>query len=735
MKNILQPFNKPKLDLLRELFDSIPDAVYFKDKKGRLIMVNKAHAAGLGLKPQEVVGKTDFDFFPLEQARQMTDDDNGVMRTGRPLLDALEKTTRPDGSRHYVSTTKLPRRDEKGRIAGIMGITRDITHRTQVQEDRYRILFETSQNCIFITTKDGRWVDINDAGVKLFGFDSKEEFLQTKVTDIYVDPQHREKYMQRIARDNFVANYEVTLKRKDGTPIYALITSVARRGDKNQIVGYQGTILDVTDRKKAEEENARLLLHLNARVKEISCLYRIDEIRQQQYPDSEATFKEVVSVIPSSWQYPHIAVARLSVKNTSYQTQNFKVTPWVQRADIIAHGKKAGTIEVCYLKKMPPASEGPFTTEERKLIDAVAQRLGMFIERRVMDEALQKTLKELADIKFALDTSSIVAITDREGQITYVNDKFCEISKYSREELLGKSHRILKSDLHPPEFFQDMWKVISSGKVWKGEVCNKAKDGSLHWLDTTIIPFLNNRGKPYQYIALRNEITERKQMEEAIKGLPQRIINAQESERTRISREIHDDLGQSLAILKMMIQSSMYVPDSDKIQLKEFHARIIKQLDLIIDKSRHLAAGLRPTALEILGLTAAMRAMVEDFKQRKDLKIEFCHDRLDHLVFKGEVINFYRIIQEALTNIITHAEASRVDIRMDRKKDRLWVTIKDNGKGFSVNKKENVQQGLGLSTMEERTNLLGGEFKIHSQLGKGTVVALSVPVSISRRHR
>lgn len=360
--------------------------------------------------------------------------------------------------------------------------------------------------------------------------------------------------------------------------------------------------------------------------------------------------------------------------------------------------------------KQYPQVIGPNVTQ-------LLQQIDVHIADAKFRDDLKYSLMQLTDLKFALDESSIVAITDRKGKIKYVNDKFCEISKYSRVELLEQDHRIINADYHSKEFMRELWKTISSGLVWRGEIKNKAKDGNYYWVNTTIVPLLDDHGQPYQFLAIRNEVTQLKKVEEELKNLMSRVIGIQEEERKRFSRELHDGIGQSL--FSLLIQLDQLISDEGNDKLE----KIRQEVSFLIEDVRGLAWELRPSVLDDLGVVPAIRKYLDNFSKHYGILIHFDCNLRKRLVMEKETA-IYRVIQEALANIGKYADVSEANVTITENETYVLVQIIDRGKGFSRSHK---MKGVGLISMEERVRGVGGKFEIHSEEGKGTTVKINVP--------
>jgi PAS domain S-box-containing protein len=352
-------------------------------------------------------------------------------------------------------------------------------------------------------------------------------------------------------------------------------------------------------------------------------------------------------------------------------------------------------------------------------VDSLISRLEAHIHDPAVLTDLKQSLKQLSDLKFALDESSIVAITDHKGIIQYVNDKFCQISKYDRHELLGQDHRIINSGYHDSTFMKKLWKTISSGKVWRGDIKNRAKDGTYYWVNTTIVPFLNEHGKPYQYLAIRNEVTELKRVQEELQQMMKRVMNIQEEERRRFSRELHDGIGQSLFFL--LIQLDRLINEKVHPDLEKIRAYVSQ----IIEDIRGLAWELRPSVLDDLGAVPAIRTYIDNFSEHYGIRVHFDTNLSKRLENQVET-TIYRIIQEGLTNIGKYAEVKEAWVSILDLPDRLEVRIVDKGKGFV---RDTFAKGVGLFSMEERARAIGGRLRIRSEIGRGTEIILTVPHS------
>ena len=368
-----------------------------------------------------------------------------------------------------------------------------------------------------------------------------------------------------------------------------------------------------------------------------------------------------------------------------------------------------------------------------------------------MKKRLERSLKELADIKFALDQSTIVAITDQRGIITYVNDEFCRISKYSREELLGQDHRIINSGFHPKEFMRELWTTIASGQVWKGELRNRAKNGAIYWVDTTIVPFLNEEGKPYQYVAIRHDITPRKLAEAQVFEQAAQLQRAAQLSfvgelAAGLAHEIKNPLAGIQGAVDILIRRrDKNDPERDALEgMRQEVTRIDGTVRALLERSKPRLLSLRDCSLaEIVqhAVTLARSQLSLVSRNGRTVALEF--EVPDELII---VSVDPTQIEDAVLNLLINAiEADSTDgkvkvrVGISDETDEAVIEVEDDGPGIST---ENLARifnpffttretgtGLGLPAVRRIARLHGGRVDVSSALGEGSVFTIHLPLN------
>jgi len=350
-----------------------------------------------------------------------------------------------------------------------------------------------------------------------------------------------------------------------------------------------------------------------------------------------------------------------------------------------------------------------------------------------MDDRLRRSAKDLADLKYALDQSAIVATTDVEGTITYVNDKFCEISKYPREALLGQNHRILNSGLHPIEFFKEMYRTIGRGGVWRGELRNRARDGNYYWVDTTIVPFLNDEGKPYQYIAIRYDITERKRSEAALRE--QSALAQVGKMAAVVAHEVRNPLAAIRGALQV-IGRRLDAQSPEHAVIGEVISRVDGLSDIVQDLL--LFARPRQPVLALVPIQELLTSTVSLMKQDPTL----AHVTI-HVARSDEVItaDAQQIRQVLLNLLINGAQAMQgrgdIHVAVSAVGGGCELRIHDQGPGISREAREHLFEpffttkhrgtGLGLATARRILDAHGGRLTLESPSSGGTIAVVWVP--------
>jgi PAS domain S-box-containing protein len=713
----------------RLIVSSVKDyAIFMLDPAGKIISWNEGAERIKGYKKEEIIGQDMSVFYTPEE-----------MKRGEPhynLLQAKEfgrfeqegERVRKDGSVFWANVVFTALRDPNGNLLGFTKVTRDITERKRSEEQITYLarLMEDTTDAIFSTDTAYTIRTWNKAAEMLYGYSFAEvkgklaaTVLRTQMkADVVADIQ------AKMTRDGYWKG-EVYYLTKAGTRLTILLSVSALKNSEGVTDGFVMVCRDFTERKKIELQLQHFNNELEEQVKkktaELTGIFErltdafiaLDKNLCYTYLNKKAG--ELIHHDPASLVGKYVwDVFPDAIGSETWQA--FDVAMKEQR--YIVNIDYYAPLDIWQENHLYPSPDG----------------LSVFI-RDITEKKRRE--KEITDYKYALDQSSIVSITNKKGVIKYVNDNFCRISGYTAAELIGQNHRIIGSKHHPAEFFREMWQMISRGEVWKGEIRNISKEGSVYWIDMTIIPFLNAKGEPYEYLALDSDITERKKAEELlsqsyqdIRQLASHLQDVREEERAGIAREIHDELGQQLTGLKMDISwiGKRKLIEGDE-ELKQKTISIMSLLDTTIKTVRRIATDLRPSILDDLGLVAAIEWQSQEFERRSGIRTEF-NSSIEEFKHSSTIaIGLFRICQESLTNVARHAAATRIRISLQEEENEyILLKIEDNGKGFDI-RGTGEKKTLGLLGMKERALMMGGEFRIESEPGKGTTLFVTVPIT------
>ncbi|GAB4092558.1 sensor histidine kinase [Flaviaesturariibacter terrae] len=388
---------------------------------------------------------------------------------------------------------------------------------------------------------------------------------------------------------------------------------------------------------------------------------------------------------------------------------------------------------------------------------------------RELEQQLQRSRSEIEDYKQALDASSIVAITDQRGIIRFVNENFCAISGYSREELIGQDHRLINSGFHSRDFIRGLWRSIAQGKVWRGELKNRAKDGSYYWVDTTIVPFLDEKRKPYQYVSIRYDITQRKNTEKEFQEVNEQL--------EQLVRERTLELTASLEREKALNNMKSQFVSMASHEFRTPLSTILSSIGLLelyqgpdqeakrakhLEKIKSAVFDLTGILDDFLSLDRLENSRVSIHASRFDLS-EFLRDLLEemsflaqkknqymHLIYEGDewVWQDRKILRNILLNLLSNAlkyspPETSVWLRATVRNDSMTLSVKDEGIGIPEAAKpllfgmfyraENAAHiqgtGLGLNIVRRYVRLLRGHIDFVSSEREGTEFRVRLPLS------
>ncbi|MBC7409758.1 MAG: PAS domain S-box protein, partial [Arcicella sp.] len=565
--------------LFAAIVNSSSHAILSENLDGIITSWNHGAEKIFGYSANEIIGKSVLTLIPSQLQYEEVDIIKKIRN--EEIVNHYEtERLRKDGTVFYASITVSLINDFEGNLIGVSKILQDITAQKKGKEEKKRLVERLK--LATESAKLGIWeLDLIDNTLfwdeemyELYGIQADEfnAVYEGWISRLHQDDRQFVNHEIQLAISN-QKDYQTEFRViwKDGSVHYIYATGIVQRDAEGHAKCMIGVNRDITSQKE-KEAHLKLLESVITNTTDTVLIteaepfdepgHRILYVNEAFTKMTGYTAEEVIGKTPRILQGPKSDKNELKrLGETIRKWQPFETT--------IINYKKNGEEFWINFSLTPVANEKGWYTHWISIEKDVT-------ERKLAELKLFAISKELMDYKFALDQSSIVALMDAKGIIKHVNDNFIDISKYSREEWIGQDYRIIYSDYHNGEFIKDLWQTITKGKIWKGELKNKSKDGTIYWVNATIVPFLDNKGKPYQYIAIRNDITKQKKHQLTIENQNKKLRGIAWTQ----SHILRAPLARMLGLLNLMELESF--KSNDLPEIMNHFKNSLHELDAII---------------------------------------------------------------------------------------------------------------------------------------------------------
>ncbi len=680
-------------------------------------------------------------------------------------------------------------RDAAGQPRFAIAMVEDITERKRAQEATEEVkrqqeaILNNISDIAWLKDRDSRFIVVNESFGRACGLAPDELAGKTDLDVWPADLAARYRDDDReVMRSGKRKRVEEPLADRDGKISWIETIKTPIFNERGEVIGTTGTARDITARRRMEEALQKVSRALKAVTEchqammrathEAELLNEICRIIVEvggyrmawvgfARQDEEKSVQPMAHKGFEEGYIQNLKISRADVKQgrgptgTAIRTgkpaicrdtqTDPRFAPWRQEARKRGYASVLGLplsdIQPFGALTIYATEANAFDDEEINLLIGLANDLAFGIkalragaERRRAEEALRESEQKYRSLMDG--ASDAIVLMDTAGRITKVNRRVEELLGYSEAELLGLKY----PQIHPPQKLahvrETFANILATGTGPLHECVVMRKDGTLVPADISHI-MVEYGGQRVIQTVIR-DVTERKRAGEALRDSEQKLrllasqlLTVQEKERRRVSRELHDELGQALTVLKIHLVAIENKLRRDQQGLKLRCERLLGYIDAVIENVRRLSWDLSPSILEDLGLSSSLRYLVQEICRNNRMLYEVVMDEIDNLFSPEVQINIYRIFQESLTNIVRHAQASRIDVEIKKKADRVTFLLKDNGNGFDLKEARSrslEKRGLGLTTMQERALMAEGSLSLASQAGQGTEVMLTIPL-------